>query len=178
MKVFTVVTLLFSSLFIIIGINAQVPESLILVENKVTKGPLRDRRHIFFLLPEPEMSFESIKGIFDANRKKFCEPYDLEITIFSDREQLQKAINFEIISVSYSIEFRDDDAGREASRKYYEKVYPSSSGYLRAEYNRFGTYEFYEYGLIKNDPTMTRVSLEGKSVGTAGGVTKPCRKVQ
>lgn len=115
-------------------------------------------RHIFILMNEQDFSLNNLTNLFKECKNLYTEPYILTVTVYSDKEMLEKLINFEKQPVT--IEFADNEKGREASKKFYERSYPLPQGYFRAEYNRYGKFEFFDYSPEKEQPEMIRISLK------------------
>ena len=140
--------------------STEVPDkSVEIILNEIDDGgrskiKLRD---IFILIGENDFNIENLNKLFDKFKKLYPEPYNLRITIYSSREMIQRLIDFKKFS---PIEFTDDEKGREASDKYYEKYYPLPKGYFRADYFRYGKFEFFDYSPKKEDTEMIRISLE------------------
>src|SRR5688500_6132206 len=127
------------------GIKVDVPKTVEIVENWVHAGGesgIRSR-YIFIYLPEEDFSLNAIMAIFRTTEAQSCAPYILAISIYTDKAALAKKIRYE--KQSSTIDFTNDEAGRKAAEKYYEKVLPPRSGYLRAEYQRYGDYEVIDY---------------------------------
>jgi hypothetical protein len=114
-------------------------------------------RHIFILAEEKVFSFKNLEKLFKKYAKTYPEPCILVITIYSNKEMLQRLINFKKYA---AIEFTEDEAGKRAAAEYYEKYYPLPKGYFRAEYIRNQNFEFFDYSPKKEDTEMTRISLK------------------
>jgi len=137
----------------------EVPnKGLEIILNEIDDGGRSEikSRHIFILIEEKEFNLENLNKLFDEFKKLYTEPYNLRITVYSNKEMLQRLIDFKKFA---PIEFSDDEKGREASNKYHEKYYPLRKGYFRADYFRYAKFEFFDYSPKKEDTKMVRISL-------------------
>lgn len=145
------------------------PTSLEIIDNWThTFGESNIRsRFIFLYLPERDFTVSNLELILGRYRAEFCDPYILQMDIYSDKASLEKKIKWE--KRSYAIDFKDDTVGRRAASEYYARVLPSGKGYFWAEYSRYSSFEFFDYNKSKNNPEPTRVMLDSDST------TTPCR---
>lgn len=142
-----------------------------IVLNKVSDGGESGikSRHIYVSIEEKDFNLDNLKQFFSEYKKLYPEPYILTISVYSSKEMLQRLINFEKQPIT--IEFTKDEKGKEAARKFYERYYPLPQGYFRAEYNRYGPFEFFDYSPKKESPDMVRISL--KTQNEKDALTKP-----
>lgn len=135
-------------------------ENIEIILNKVHDGGKSgiQSRHIFILIEEKKFNLENVRKTFEKYRFIYSTPFILTITIYSDKEMLQRLINFE--KQPMTIEFSQDEKGQEAARKFYEEYYPLPTGYFRAEYSRYGDYEYFNYSPGKDKAEMMRISLK------------------
>lgn len=139
----------------LVNVNAE-----ILLNKIKNDGGGKPSREIYILIDENEFSLEVIRDIFNHNRNLYPEPYELRISVYSDRAMLERLINFE--KQPMTIEFSKDEEGQAAARKFYEKYYPLPEGYFRASYSRYADFEFFDYSPRKNRPQMKRVTLKSQ----------------
>jgi ankyrin repeat protein/Zn-finger nucleic acid-binding protein len=132
------------------------------VLNKVHDGGKSgiQSRHIYVISEEAFFTKENLALVFEEYEKLFPTPQILTITIFSDRNELQKLINFDAHPMT--IEFAETPEGKEAQAKFYERNYPAPQGYLRAKYSRYDSYEFFDYTPLKNSPNPITVTLKSQ----------------
>lgn len=126
-------------------------QSAQVIDNWIHKGgesKIR-ARYIFIYLPERDFDLPAIRALVDKYQEQFCDPYILEIDIYSDKAMLEKKIRWEKSGAWR--DFTDNEAGRRAAQAYYSQVLPATTGYLRAEYARYGDYEVIDYSKSKED---------------------------
>lgn len=114
-------------------------------------------RNIFILADEKVFTPGYLEKFFAEYKNKYSKPYDLRIVIYSDKEMIQRLIDFRKMD---PIEFDDSDAGKKAASEYHKRYYPLTEGYWRAEYFRYGKYEFFQYSPKKESYEMIRTSLK------------------
>ncbi len=148
----------------------EVVENLI----KSDRQNIQRSRHLFIYIPENKFTLENITEIFDAYQSEFCDPYILRIELYSDKDMLRKKLAFE--KLGFAIDFNDDEAGRNASQEFYGRVLPNPTGYLRAEYARFGDYELFDYTKTKEHIANTRVFLKKKDLTRRSESLNKCRR--
>lgn len=132
--------LLFSGLVIATGCNAdQAPLAIpsatptgseiveTIVRNEVSGG-----RYVFIYLPANVFTQESLLSVVKQYESD-CDPYELTLEIYSDRDLLQKAIRRE--RVPMATDFANTDEGRIEGKQYVEETY-WPSGSMIARYNR------------------------------------------
>ncbi len=130
-----------------------------IILNKIKNGGFSGikSRHLFILVEEKDFNLENVRKWFDKYKNLYPEPHDLNISLYSNREMLQRLIDFQ--DHGTPIEFNRDEKGKEAARKFYEKYYPLPSGYFRAEYIRY-SFEYLDYSPKKEDSEMIRIYLK------------------
>ncbi len=136
---------------------AQTKVEIILNESAESGKSGIKNRHVFILAGEKIFNLENLEKLFKEYGKAYPEPYNLRITVYSSKEMLQRLINFKEFS---PIEFTEDEKGRKAAHEYYEKYYPLSKGYFRADYSRYAEFDFFDYSPKKEDSEMIRISLK------------------
>lgn len=119
---------------------------------------LEKRRSLFILMDEKYFNLENLHKLFTKYKELYPEPYNLKIVVYSDLAMLQRLIKFE--SLPWVIEFSKDEKGRAAEKEFYEKYYPLPKRYFRANYNRYGSFELFDYSPLKESPVMIRVTLK------------------
>jgi len=132
------------------------------VRNKINSGGESGikSRYLYLLIGEKDFSLDNIQRIFKKYKKIYDHPYNLHINLYSDKEMLQRMIKFN--SQRVFIEFADNEKGRAAAQEFYEKYYPLPlpTGYFRAEYSRYGSFEYFNYSPAKEKAEMVRISLK------------------
>jgi hypothetical protein len=127
-----------------------------LAANHYDDGPQQVRRREFFLYVEAkDFTQSNILDIVSRFRKQYSGPNWLDITIFSDDAQLNRAINEPHIS----IEFTDTPQGRKAAYDWYQEHYPLPSGYYRAKYVRIWWGEELEFSPKPDRPETITLFL-------------------
>lgn len=132
---------------------AKVPEFEIVANmaNKMIRS-----RSIYVYLGDADFSEESVSLIFKQMDKQFCEPFDLSITVFSDRKMLEWLMNAKANIVD--LDFSTPQAQMQ-SYKYLAKIYPPSTGYLRAEYVRNKSGEYFDISPSTDSTVMRRIVI-------------------
>ncbi|HJQ25577.1 MAG TPA: ankyrin repeat domain-containing protein [Blastocatellia bacterium] len=140
--------------------------------NDLAAAAVKRRTILVFIEPQ-HFTPENIRKLFTNLAAAYKEPALLEVTVFSDKPMLQRAIN----NLSGAIiDWADTPEGREAAKKWAEAYYPLPSGYYRAHYSRIArSYripgkgfvpwymdETYSYSPDPAKPEMVRVVLQGK----------------
>ena len=149
-------------------INAQTPDNNMIVNNvnaEIIANEIHDggksgiqRRNLYIFVEEKEFNLDTLRKLFDKYKKVYEKPYILTVSVYSDKEMLQKLINFN--NQNFAIDFTNDEEGRKAAQEYYEKYYPLPKGYLRAEYKRYGKFEYFDYSPAKEKIEMIRILLK------------------
>jgi ankyrin repeat protein/WD40 repeat protein len=136
--------------------------------NDEIHAPAGDRREIFIFIEAQHFTPENIRKLFTSLAAEYKKPDWLDITAFSDKVMLQRAINNSINFVC--IQWADTPEGRAAAKKWAEEHEPLPSGYYRAEYYRTQR-NYYSQGYIEESysyspdpakPEMARITLQGK----------------
>ncbi len=138
--------------------------------NDTTKPPGIIRRSIFVYIEEQNFSAENIRKLFMNLAAEYKTPVWLDITAFSDKKMLLRAIN--TATSGWIIDWADTPEGRAAAKKWSEEHNPLPSGYYRARYSRIGRQEYsksyleedYSYSPDPAKPEMVRVVLQAKPV--------------
>lgn len=112
-------------------------------------------RDVYVFIEESKFSYQVLKRVIDELRFEYCNPFDLKITVYSDKEMLKKLANVE--RQPLTIDFSDNPGGREASGKLYKDAYPRPTGYFRADYFRYGAFEYLRYSPEKGSLEMLKV---------------------
>jgi hypothetical protein len=113
-----------------------------LAEHKHRQERPKDRK-LFLYVEAKDFVPENIRAVSESLAKQYADPESLTITIFSDKEQLKRAINFD--SFNFVIDFTDTPAGEKAADDFYSKYAPLPTGYFRARYVREWWGERLEY---------------------------------
>jgi len=146
--------------------------------NDVPHPPLVDHRHVFILMEAEHFTPDKLNALFKNVAAVYKDPVWLDITAFSDKQMLQRAINYSTSGVS--IDWVDSPEGREAARKFAEEHYPLPTGYYRASYLRISrnqysqtyTDEQYSYSPDPAKAAMVTVVLQGKPASPYSGDLK------
>ncbi|MEK6289487.1 MAG: ankyrin repeat domain-containing protein [Acidobacteriota bacterium] len=102
--------------------------------NSTTRSSYIESRHIFVYLEERDFRPDTLKDICNAMAVVYKKPQSLSITIYSDKEMLQRAIN--VYKAPVCLFDDGTPAGKEALKQFTEKVFPSKTGYYRAYFIR------------------------------------------
>ncbi|MEW6130529.1 MAG: hypothetical protein AB1757_26075 [Acidobacteriota bacterium] len=94
-------------------------------------------REVFLYLEPSYFNEENIRTAIKQLSPKFrafvFSPYEeLQITIFSDKEMIERAVKTARLSVCFF--FDDSEEGKRAAKEYYDNTFPLKSGYFRAYY--------------------------------------------
>lgn len=125
-------------------------------------------RAILVFIEAPHFTAENIRKLFTSLAQKYKEPKWLDITAFSDKKMLQRAINTK--TSGFFIDWADTPEGRAAAKKWSEDHDPLPSGYYRAYYSRMErkyysrSYieEYYSYSPDPAKTDLVRVTLQKK----------------
>jgi hypothetical protein len=102
--------------------------------NDLIPPAVGERREIFIFIEPQYFTPENIKSLFTNLAAEYKTPDWLDVTAFSDKLMLQRAINTS--RSGFHIHWADTPEGREAAKKWAEEYYPLPSGYYRARYYR------------------------------------------
>jgi hypothetical protein len=128
----------------------RVPLRLALDSVKTEAG--RSRRNVFVFVDTQVLSPDDIKDILTKLATKYTDPTTLEITMYSDKEMLQRAINLYRKPVRLFPSMPPDELEKrqEEIERSVEGIFPRRSGYIRSSFVR--TYEGEEYIRYSPDP--------------------------
>jgi len=129
-------------------------------------------REIFILIESQHFTHENIKRLFTALATEYKTPDWLDITGFSDKLMLQRAINHG--TGGMIIDWADTPEGKAAAKKWAEEHDPLPSGYYRARYFRIDRRDYsqsyieerYSYSPDPAKPEMISVVLQDKPAGS------------
>lgn len=132
-----------------------------------------ERREILIFIESQYFTPDNIRRLFTTLGAEYPSPEWLDITAFSDKLMLQRAINNSTGGVI--IDWADTPEGRAAAKKWAEDHDPLPKGYYRAYYVRIGRNNYsqnyveegYSYSPDPDKPEMVRVVLQGKPSGPA-----------
>lgn len=142
-------------------IFGQSPDSSeIIKDNNAVFGQSGIRhRDLYVYVDEKKFDLEKITSWMKEFSRKNTDPHILTITVFTDRDMLNKLIRADK-GTGIAIDFTNDEVGRKAAAEYYEKKYPKPQGYFRVVYTRYARYEYIEYSPDKDSPTMRTNDLK------------------
>lgn len=135
-----------------------------IVSNIMKGDPPSYRRELFVHVEEGDFTQGNIRSLFASLAAKYSKPENLHITVFSDRENLNKAI--EVSKMKYIVDF---PSNRGVESDWYRKYWPASTGYFRAVYYRNYVEENFTFCPDPQTENCVDVELKGKS----DPVTKP-----
>jgi ankyrin repeat protein len=130
------------------------------------------RREIFIYIEPQVFSHENMRRLFTALATEYKTPDWLDVTAFSDKLMLQRAINN--ATAGMFIDWADTPEGKAAGRKWAEEHDPLPTGYYRARYFRIGRRNYsrsyieerYSYSPDPAKPEMISVVLQDKPRGS------------
>ena len=139
--------------------------------NDLIHAPAGDRREVFIFIEAQHFTPENIQRLFTSLAAEYKKPDELDVTAFSDKLMLQRAIDLHNSGICHY--WRDTPEGRAAAKKWSEEHEPLPSGYSRAYYFRIGrnhysqhyVEESYSYSPDPAKPEMVTVVLQGKPPG-------------
>jgi ankyrin repeat protein len=124
---------------------------------KATRGPTGV---VFLLIEAHDFTEGNLRKVFAGFASTTEDPVSLQITAFSDRAMLQRAVdNFER---PIFIDFASTPKGLEGQRKWREKNEPLPKGYFRAYYSRAADEESFKYSPDPNREGYVTVDLKNK----------------
>ncbi|MEA2204998.1 MAG: hypothetical protein QOE77_1774 [Blastocatellia bacterium] len=133
-----------------------------LAANHYVNGPSQgQRREVFLYVEAKDFAQSNILDIVSRFEKQYSKPNWLNITIFSDDAQLNRAINEPHIY----IEFTDTPLGRKRAFDWYQEYYPLPSGYYRANYVRIWWGEELEFSPKPDNPETVTLFLNCNAAG-------------
>ena len=113
--------------------------------------------HLYILTDGKYFNERDLTPLFTCISKKYSEFSGLRITLYSDRKNLQRAIDNHFRPPDPEVETVDQDCSETGLPKK-----PCPYGYHRAIYYRDADREFYDYLRDPNWPATTRVYLKGQ----------------
>jgi WD40 repeat protein len=139
--------------------------------NDLIRAPSGDRREMFIFIEPQHFTPENIQRLFSSLAAEYKKPDWLDVTAFSDKIMLQRAINLNFSGIC--IYWADTTAGQAAAKKWAEVHEPLPSGYSRAYYFRIGRRNYsqdyleenYSYSPDPEKPEMVTVVLQDKPAG-------------
>ncbi len=148
----------------IIGQTVKDPLSSEIVVNKIHEGGLSKirSRTMYVFLPESLFSSQYLSDEIQRIAGESCDPYELSIFLYSDKESLKKRINFD--KREFYVDFPDNEQGRRDSEEYHRKNLPDPKQYLSAEYTRYGDYEYLYLRLSKHSIEENQYIIRSPSI--------------
>lgn len=115
------------------------------VSNDVKHGTYVDIRFLFLHVDSLDFTEQNLNDLFRTLGEEYQDPELLQITAYSDREMLQRAINRtkEPNCAVWSVD-----------------SLPAPSGYFAAQYSRQDDAEFFDFNVDLEEPVWKRVCLK------------------
>jgi hypothetical protein len=115
--------------------------------NEVKQGSLLNIRFIFLYIQASDFTEENLRNLFGSLAAEYPEPEYMQITVYSDREMLQRAMN----------RYRSPYSGVAP-----EDQLPARSGYFGAQYSRQDDAEFFDYSPDSGKEDNIRIWIKRK----------------
>jgi hypothetical protein len=140
-------------------LRATTPPKFEIVDNTAHAGT----RSVYVYLEEATYDQQSVEEVIRRLEAQYCDPFLLDITIFSDRDMIPRYLDG--LAATSIVHFKTTPEGRSAAAKYSKKVFPPQTGYLRAHYRRNERFEYFSISPNKDSVEMRTIVINDTGTG-------------